>query len=638
MLRFVSGRALALALLVLAAGCQPHGPDALRRGDELLRAGRVAEAVPLLERAATDLPDDPRAWNFLGLAYHDANRPEEAQKAYLRALRADRNYFDVHYNLGALHSEQGNWAEAERSLRTFLAPDANRNHAAAWALLGDAQLRLRKLDDAERSLAFAAKLAPNSADVWNNLGLVYAGKRRWPAARQDFAYAIRLDPRNAAARLNLAVAAQQAGDRRAALPLYRDYLAVAPNAANAEDIRSLIRQLDAQLNGTGTAAAAAPTNSVAAARPVTNVPTAAVTRAPAPTNAAPAKVTPPATRPVADTRPAAPKRSDPATGNPGANASAPKPTAAKAETPKPAAEETAALPATEVVRVNDGPTLRAARDVVASTPAAPTAPVTTPTPADPAPAAVTPATGETAPTAAPTRTARTEPAKRKNLWQRANPVNWFRDGSAPPPRAGVPPATLPLPDGSPAAQPAVPVAAPKPKPVKPAVARYASRSPADLPAGNRAEADAQFAAAVAAHDRRDFANAIALYQRAVELDPSHFSAHYNLGLAALDAGDVSRALLAGECATRLNPRSTTALRLFASALQRGNYPADAAEQLERVVAAEPADAGAHLALGGLYARSLGEPEKARPHYERALALDPQNSQAGAIRLWLAENP
>ena len=630
MLRFVSGRALALALLVLAAGCQPHGPDALRRGDELLRAGRVAEAVPLLERAATDLPDDPRAWNFLGLAYHDANRPGEALKAYLRALRADRNYFDVHYNLGALHSEQGNWAEAERSLRTFLAPDANRNHAAAWALLGDAQLRLRKLDDAERSLAFAAKLAPNSADVWNNLGLVYAGKRRWPAARQDFAYAIRLDPRNAAARLNLAVAAQQAGDRRAALPLYRDYLAVAPNAANAEEIRSLIRQLDAQVNGT--VAAAAPTNSVAPARPVTNVTPAAVTRAPAATNAAPAKVAPPVTRPVAETRPAPSKRSDPATGNP-----APKPAAAKAETPRPAAEEPAPAPATEVVRVNDGPTLRAARDVVAPTP---DAPVATTTPADPTPAAVTPATAEPAPAAPPTRTARTEPAKRKNLWQRANPVNWFRDGSAPPPRAGVPPATLPLPDGSLAAPAAVPVPAPrpKPKPVKPAVARYASRSPADLPAGNRAEADVQFAAAVAAHDRRDFPNAIALYQRAVELDPSHFSAHYNLGLAALEAGDVSRALLAGECATRLNPRSTTALRLFASALQRGNYPADAAEQLERVVAAEPADAGAHLALGGLYARSLGEPEKARPHYERALALDPQNSQAGAIRLWLSENP
>jgi tetratricopeptide (TPR) repeat protein len=217
-------------------------------------------------------------------------------------------------------------------------------------------------------------------------------------------------------------------------------------------------------------------------------------------------------------------------------------------------------------------------------------------------------------------------------------VNWFRSESVPPPRPTVAAGTLPLPENSPATLPTVPAPVPKPRPPKPEVAHYASRSPAELPAGNRADAEVQFAAAVAAHDRRDLPTAIALYQRTVELDPSYFSAHYNLGLAALDSGDISRALFAGECATRLNPRSTAARRLFASALQRGNYPAEAAEQLERVVAAEPADASSHLALAGLYARSLGEPEKARPHYERVLALDPQNAQAGAIRVWLAENP
>lgn len=647
MLRFVSVRTAMLAVLVLAAGCQPHGPDALRRGDELLRAGKVAEAVPLLERAATDLPDDPRAWNFLGLAYHDAARPGEALKAYLRALHLDRNYFDVHYNLGALHSEQGNWTEAERSLRTFLAPDANRNHGVAWGLLGDAQLRLRKLEEAEHSLSFAAKLDPNNADVWNNLGLVYAGKRRWANARQDFAYAIRLDPRNASARLNLAVATQQAGDRRGALPLYRDYLAAAPNAANAEEIRGLIRQLEAQFNGG--APTVALTNAVATAKAFTNPPV-AVVKPPASTNTAPPKATPPATKAAVETRPtAASKRTGTGTATETASANSAPPKAAaqsKPETPKTTVAEPAPMPTptTEVVRVDDSPTLRPARDVTpANVPADTTAAATTPAPATVASATTT----EPPVTSDRTRTARPEPPKRRTIWQRANPVGWFRDDPTPPPRSAVPPATLPLPDNAPAAAAGTPVAAarptlpapvPKPRPPKPEVARYASRSPADLSPGNRADAEVQFAAAVTAHDRRDLANAIALYQRTVELDPSYFSAHYNLGLAALDSGNVSRALLAGECATRLNPGSTAARRLFASALQRGNYPADAAEQLEKVAAAEPNDASTQLALAGLYARSLGEPDKARPHYERVLALDPQNAQSGAIRVWLAENP
>jgi tetratricopeptide (TPR) repeat protein len=176
---------------------------------------------------------------------------------------------------------------------------------------------------------------------------------------------------------------------------------------------------------------------------------------------------------------------------------------------------------------------------------------------------------------------------------------------APPPRAGVASSTLPLPENSPAPPPAVPAPVPKPKPVKPVAARYASRSPADLSAGNRAEADVQFNAAVAAHDRRELANAIALYQRAVELDPGCFSAYYNLGLAALDAGEA----VPGPPRRRMRHPAEPALDRRAAPVRlrapTGNYPADAAEQLERVVAAEPADAGTHLALGGLYARSPG---------------------------------
>jgi tetratricopeptide (TPR) repeat protein len=609
-------RALALAFLLVAAGCQPRGPEALRRGDERLRAGRAAEAVPLLERAAADLPDDPRAWNYLGLAYQAAGRASEAQKAYLRALREDRNFFDAHYNLATLHLAQNEWEEAERSVRTFLAAEANRNHAAAWALLGAAQLQLRKLDEAERSLGYAAKLEPNEPEVWNNLGLVHVSKHRLQTARQEFAWAARLDPSHAAARLNLAVTTQQLGDRRGALPLYRDYLAIAPNAANAESVRAQVRLLEAQ-----TVVVPNPlptTNAVIVAKPATNA---------SPVGKPPAAVT----NGVATKLAASPPK-------PASEIRAPVPKPVEQPVAKPAPPVSNAPPAAppEVVRVDEGPSLRPARDVVPP-------PNTEAIPVEPAPTVVS---------AKPI----VEPAKRRNFWQRANPVNWanpikwFRTEPPPPAtnRLAAPaparPAsfanTVPLPTTS-AAVAAPPTAvAPKakPKPIKPVVAHYPSRAPATLSAGDHRAAELQFNAALTAHDTRDLRQAVALYQRAAELDPAFFAAHYNLGLAALDAGDLPRALLAGECATRLDPKSVSARRLFAAALQRSNYPAEAAEQLESLLALEPDDAPAHLALAGLFARALGESEKARPHYERVLELDPQNPQAGAIRVWLSEQP
>ena len=67
---------------------------------------------------------------------------------------------------------------------------------------------------------------------------------------------------------------------------------------------------------------------------------------------------------------------------------------------------------------------------------------------------------------------------------------------------------------------------------KPAFPRYVRRAPASLPAGKRTEAERFFGTAIAAHDRHDLADALVLYQHAVELDPSYLAAHHNLALVA----------------------------------------------------------------------------------------------------------
>src|SRR5262245_13405341 len=102
------------------SGCAPSGPELISRADLLLKEGKTAEAIAVLERAVQKMPGEARAWNFLGLAYHDASMPDAARTAYTRALKLNRNLVVAHYNLGSLELEEGNYLDAERALRSFV--------------------------------------------------------------------------------------------------------------------------------------------------------------------------------------------------------------------------------------------------------------------------------------------------------------------------------------------------------------------------------------------------------------------------------------------------------------------------------------------------------------------------------------
>ena len=88
-------------------------------------------------------------------------------------------------------------------------------------------------------------------------------------------------------------------------------------------------------------------------------------------------------------------------------------------------------------------------------------------------------------------------------------------------------------------------------------------------------------------------------------------------------------------ATHGQPNDINAHYPFAVALQKSRHPADAVAELEQMASLQPADASSHFGAALLCANDLQEPERARAHYERVLALEPAHPQAAAIRRWLA---
>jgi Flp pilus assembly protein TadD len=128
------------------------------------------------------------------------------------------------------------------------------------------------------------------------------------------------------------------------------------------------------------------------------------------------------------------------------------------------------------------------------------------------------------------------------------------------------------------------------------------------------------------------------YQKAAGLDPAWFEAQYNYAVLAYRLRDFNHSLAASEMALAVRPDDTDARYNFALALKAAGYATDAANELKKIVAANPDEARAQLALGNLYAEQLRDPARARQHYLKWLALDPHNPQATNIRFWLSDNP
>jgi len=168
--------------------------------------------------------------------------------------------------------------------------------------------------------------------------------------------------------------------------------------------------------------------------------------------------------------------------------------------------------------------------------------------------------------------------------------------------------------------------------------RYVYQSPPTPEAGDRIAAERALLSGRQAQNIGRLSEAMQAYRRAGQLDGSYFEAHYLLGLAALEARSFRLALSAWETALVLRPDSADARYNFALTLKAANYPNDAATELEKLLGMHADEARGHLTLGNLYAEQLGDPARARWHYERVLQLDPRNPQAQSIRYWLVAHP
>jgi tetratricopeptide (TPR) repeat protein len=117
--------------------------DYLNEALVLERQGDYDAALTSYRLALRDTPNDLRVLQNMAIAFSRTGRPEEAVRAYRRALEIDPSLAGAHYGLAFLLMKRGDNAGAEKHLQAFLSQPPSGEEAERW--IRHAQATLEQL-------------------------------------------------------------------------------------------------------------------------------------------------------------------------------------------------------------------------------------------------------------------------------------------------------------------------------------------------------------------------------------------------------------------------------------------------------------------------------------------------------------
>jgi Tfp pilus assembly protein PilF len=185
--------------------------EAFDRGRKAGTEKKFDDAVKNLNKAVTIYPQYAAAWSLMAEIHRLQNQFEPARKEYAQALAADPKFVSPYFGLAAMAVVEGKWTEAAQltdqliQLNSFAYPMAYFFNAAA-------NLNLGRLDAAEQSARKFQEVdkAHSRPDIALLLANILTGKHQYAEAAQ----------------------------------LYRDYLALKPDAPNADALKNEAQRLE----------------------------------------------------------------------------------------------------------------------------------------------------------------------------------------------------------------------------------------------------------------------------------------------------------------------------------------------------------------------------------------------------------
>jgi tetratricopeptide (TPR) repeat protein len=229
-------------LLLLLTACGRSPESLAHKGIEALNEGRSAKAARWLSRAAERSPQEAETadmWNYAGLAAYRAERLEEAEQAFDRAIELDPQHFEANYNYGDFMIRENREEEARPLLQNAASADTTRSEALE-ALAG---IALRSGDfEAAFDLLSRARSRDENARVLTSLAVAGSNQQSLTETRDLLRRAVTMDPSYGPAQLNLAsILDQNRQDPEQVIAHYENFQRLEPDNPKTALVRQRIQ-------------------------------------------------------------------------------------------------------------------------------------------------------------------------------------------------------------------------------------------------------------------------------------------------------------------------------------------------------------------------------------------------------------
>jgi tetratricopeptide (TPR) repeat protein len=196
--------AIAEARKVAAAGGASPDVDKLI-GEDAVRRGDFANAIPFLEKATKGLPGNPDGWAFLGYAYRANRQYDAAVEAFGKAVELAPQNLNYRSTYGLILGQAG---ELERGLAELQKVTSTPGYkdAAGWANLGWIHRNMDKPVESIAAYQKALELDPKQEQAALGLGWAYQYTKEYDKAIAAYEQALKIDAKEAAADANLGIA------------------------------------------------------------------------------------------------------------------------------------------------------------------------------------------------------------------------------------------------------------------------------------------------------------------------------------------------------------------------------------------------------------------------------------------------
>lgn len=176
----------------------PPRRDFAKYGVAFLMSGYPDQALPYLEEVLRRHPDNGRVWALAGQIHLQADRFQEAEKYYRKAVDQGNDTPEAAYGLGKSLARLGRYDEARAYLQQAI--KARPDFGDAINDLGTLYMQQGKVDDAIAAFRYGVQVAPDEDILYLNLGRTLTRLGRYDETRQVMQQLLDRKPDNQMAR------------------------------------------------------------------------------------------------------------------------------------------------------------------------------------------------------------------------------------------------------------------------------------------------------------------------------------------------------------------------------------------------------------------------------------------------------